>query len=82
VLLSLFSIITLLTNRLHQWGGLQTATAAWYNKPRPTFSDAIASVRQYLWQEGKFCTSSEQDDMVKLPRSQVLLWQQALAWAA
>lgn len=82
VLLGLFSLVTLLANGLHQGGYLQTAKAAWYDKRQPTFSDAIASVRQYLWQESKFCTSTQQEDMVKLPRAQVLLWQQALAWAA
>jgi hypothetical protein len=82
VLLGLFSLVTLLAERLQTLGYLQTATAAWYEKRQPTFSDAIASVRQYLWQHSNFCTSTQQDDMVKLPRAQVLIWQQALAWAA
>jgi hypothetical protein len=54
----------------------------WYEKRQPTFSDAIASVRQYLWQESNCYTSTGQEDMVNLPRAQVLLCQQALAWAA
>ena len=82
VLLGLFSIVTLLTNRLQIRGHLQTGTAAWYDKQQPTFSDAIASVRKYVWQQSKFCTSADQDDMVKLPPAKVRLWQQALAWAA
>jgi DDE superfamily endonuclease len=82
VLLGLFSLVTLLAERLQALGCLQTATAAWYDKPQPTFSDAIGSVRQYLWQQSNFCTSTQQDDIVKLPRAQVLIWQQALAWAA
>jgi hypothetical protein len=82
VLLGLFSLVTLLAERLQALGYLQTAAAAWYDKPQPTFSDAIGSVRQYLWQQSNFYTSAHQEDMVKLPRAQVLLWQQALAWAA
>lgn len=49
VLLALFSIIKLLSNRLQILGHLQTAKAAWYKKQQPTFSDAMASVRKYLW---------------------------------
>ena len=82
VLLGLFSIVTLLAHRLQILGSLQTAKAAWYEKRQPTFSDAMASVRQYVWQKSNFCTSTSQDDMVKLPRQQILIWQQALAWAA
>jgi hypothetical protein len=82
VLFGLFSIVSLLAERLQTLGYLQTARAAWYEKQQPTFSDAIASVRQYLWQQSNFYTSTQQADMVKLPREQVLIWQQALAWAA
>jgi hypothetical protein len=82
VLLSLFSLITLIADRLHKQGKLQVSMAAWYEKKHPTFSDAIASVRQLIWQESSFSTSALKDDMVKLPRGQLQLLQQALAWAA
>jgi hypothetical protein len=42
----------------------------------------MASVRQLLWQKSSFSMSDSTDDMVKLPRGQLLLFQQALAWAA
>jgi hypothetical protein len=82
VLLGLFSLITLIADRLDRQGKLQISTASWYEKKQPTFSDAIASVRQLLWQEINFCISTQKDDVVKLPREQLLLLQQALAWAA
>lgn len=48
-LLGLFSLVTLLALQLTQTQPLPARTAAWYAKPEPTFSDAIAFVRFYLW---------------------------------
>jgi hypothetical protein len=81
-LLGLFSIITILADQLQRLGKLQTASAAWYEKQSPTFSDAIASVRGYCWRKSSFCTSQNQLDMIKLPPEVVQIWQEALAWAA
>jgi hypothetical protein len=50
-LLALFSIVTLLAGRLPARERRQLAIAAWYLKPRPTFSDALAVVRRSLWRE-------------------------------
>jgi hypothetical protein len=50
-LLALFSIVTLLAGRLPARERRQVAIAAWYLKPRPTFSDALAVVRRSLWRE-------------------------------
>lgn len=82
VLLALFSIVTLLAERLQQQQKLLTATTAWYRKSQPTFSDALASVRQHLWQKNIICMSQENDDMVKISKAQLRLWQQTIAWAA
>ncbi len=46
-LFGLFSIITILAHRNSDC--ISIRTSAWYQKPRPTFSDAIAAVRQQLW---------------------------------
>lgn len=81
-LLGLFSIVTLLADQLVKMDCLEVNSSAWYEKKRPTFSDAIASVRAYLWQECDFCTSASEQDMIKIPRQQFLIWNQALAWAA
>jgi hypothetical protein len=82
VLLGLFSIVTLLANRLQQQGQLQIAASAWYKKEKPTFSDAIAAVRRLLWQEINFSTSDKQDEMVKIPKSLLQHFRQVLAYAA
>lgn len=80
VLLGLFSLVTLIADKLQGEGKLITKTSAWYQKTLPTFSDAIASGRQALWDQSSFSTSSSEDDMVKIPRQQLQLFQQALAW--
>ena len=49
VLFGLFSIVTLLADRLARGGTLPVRQAAWYRKPRATFSDAIALERERLW---------------------------------
>lgn len=56
-LLGLFSLVSLLTFRLTQDQPLPVRTAAWYTKPEPTFSDAIAFVRFYLWTHMEFIHS-------------------------
>jgi hypothetical protein len=68
LLLGLFSLITLLANALLTHHDLTVRTAAWYPKPLPTFSDAIALVRRTLWAYLTFQTSLEEPDMVKVPR--------------
>jgi len=56
LLLGLFSFITLLTNRLLTTADCPVRTAAWYAKPAPTFSDAMALVRRSLWLSVAFYT--------------------------
>ena len=56
LLLGLFSFITLLTDRLLTADGCPVRTAAWYAKPAPTFSDALALVRRSLWLSATFST--------------------------
>lgn len=82
ILLGLFSLITLMAQALHLKGKLVTKTSAWYQKQWPTFSDAIASVRQALWNTKTFSTSYFEGDIIKIPRQQLQLFQQALVWAA
>ena len=68
-LLGLFSLVALFADR--QKGRMSNAVrrAAWYEKPHPTFCDALALVRKGLWaQEASFCGSAWETDMVKVPR--------------
>jgi DDE superfamily endonuclease len=67
ILLGLFSLVTLLAHLHAQRGKLPVRQAAWYSKPLPTFSDALAIVRQQLWQHLYFQPSHFQGDVRKIP---------------
>jgi hypothetical protein len=67
-LLSLYSIVTLTAHQLLQQGALIIRTTAWYAKVHPTFSDAIALVRQHVWAHMRFSTSQQEADMIQIPR--------------
>ncbi len=49
VLLGLFSWATLAAHALQKQHPMTQRRAAWYDKPAPTFVDAIALVRRHLW---------------------------------
>ena len=53
-LLGLFSVVTLLAHQAARRRRLSVRRAAWYAKPRPTFSDALAAVRRQIWHEECF----------------------------
>jgi hypothetical protein len=65
-LLGLFSLVTLLANTHARKGKSPVRQAAWYCKPLPTFSDAVALVRQELWQHRYFQLSKKQYDVRKI----------------
>jgi hypothetical protein len=83
-LLGLFSMVTLLA---HQYMAKKSAKAvvrraAWYEKQRPTFSDALALVRKELWaREETFCGSYAESDTVKVPRALVERLTDAVCYA-
>jgi hypothetical protein len=66
-LLGLFSLVTLLAACLTKDQPLPVRTAAWYVKSEPTFSDAIAFVRYYLWTHMEFTGSPAQTTPVLFP---------------
>ena len=83
ILLGLFSWTTLAAHVLQDRSPMTQRTAAWYDKPSPTFVDAIALVRRRLWlaSEG-FSLSVADPDIQELP---VALFHQlvdSLAYAA
>jgi hypothetical protein len=69
VLLGLFSIVTLLAHRIALRGTLPVPQTAWYAKQKPTFSDAIALVRQRLWLHTKPLTSRSRHAVITIPRA-------------
>ena len=82
MLLGLFSLVTLLATRLVRDGKLPVRTAAWYAKPTPTFSDALAAVRRHWWRTTASCMSTREQAMIKLPRQIVRRLSEAVYYAA
>jgi len=68
-LLGLYSLITVWAHGLMAAPGtaVRPHPAAWYNKSRPTFSDAIAAVRRVLWTPKDFSMSRYQTESVEIP---------------
>jgi hypothetical protein len=81
-LLALFSIVTLMAGRLPARERRQVAQAAWYRKPQPTFSDALAAVRWAIWREQAFATSRRRSDSTKVRFALPDAWAYALCHAA
>ena len=81
-LLGLFSLVTLLAHQHLADPTPITRQAAWYHKPRPTFSDALALVRRELWDASLFDTSLPATQMVQIPRAVLDRWTEALCYAA
>lgn len=82
VLLGLFSLVTLRADCLCTRHTMPVRLAAWYTKERPTFADAIALTRRYLWSSCHFSTSSHRRDVVKVPRSLLERLTDAVCYAA
>jgi hypothetical protein len=73
-LLGLFSVVTLLAHPRMTVAAARPARrvvrhAAWYRKPSPTFSDALALGRRELWRHQTFQTSAPADEVAKVPRA-------------
>lgn len=81
-LLGLFSLVTLMADTLHARGALTAAQSAWYKKPLPTFSDALASVRTVLWRHTSFPMSKPQTETLEIPRPLFERLTSTLAYAA
>jgi hypothetical protein len=82
-LLGLFSLITLFAHRRMAPSTEETVRrVAWYRKPHPTFSDALALVRMVLWAYATFYGLPAQSDTVKVPRAYLQRLTDAVCYAA
>ncbi len=81
-LLGLFSLVTLLAHQQASGQPLLVGQAAWYVKVRPTFSDALASVRRELWNCSLFYTCSVKTDIQELQQVLMERFAQTLCYAA
>jgi len=81
-LLGLFALVTVFAQQLLQGQPLPVRQAAWYTKAQPTFSDALALVRQQLWPVTLSYLSPANPDIVEIPRALFERFIQTLAFAA
>jgi hypothetical protein len=66
-LLGLFSLVVLLTGRLHADGRVPAHGAAWYRKAEATFSDCLAVVRRHGWRAQYLVNSAPEAESVLIP---------------
>ncbi|MEA5465731.1 IS701 family transposase [Leptothoe sp. PORK10 BA2] len=81
-LLALFSIVTALADQLQKQQPFTLPKTIWYHKTLPTFADALALVRQRLWQLKTFQMSMHEPEMVKVPVDLFNTWSDLLCYAA
>jgi len=67
LILGLFSLVTLLAHHLQTNFTWTIRQKSWYSKPLPTFADALALVRRFLW-ASTFSMSFKSTDIIKVPR--------------
>jgi hypothetical protein len=79
-LLGLFSFVTLLAHQRVRRNKLPFRRTAWYAKPRPTFSDALAVVRKSLWSNFDFRPSRKRDDRQKISPKLLERFTEALSY--
>ena len=82
ILLSLFSLVTLLASRLKVRQRIPILSSSWYHKPVPTFSDAIAAVRRHLWAHANLFISPTTTHKEKSIPPLLELLSEALCYAA
>ncbi len=89
VLLALYSLVALMATQRHAVTPITSRRSAWYVKEHVTFSDALATVRDSLWQamipndrENHSSMSRKQDDSVKIPRLLYQRWLSTLCYPA
>jgi hypothetical protein len=81
-LLGLFSLVTLYADPRMEPTGAVVRQAAWYRKPLPTFSDALALTRRECWGYLAFGMSACDLDTRKVPRAFLDRLTDALCYAA
>ncbi len=83
VLFGLFSLVTLAAHEHYREKAFSPGSAAWYCKPLPTFSDALATLRVCLWPcSGVFARSSRGREVKEIPVPLLDRLVEALCYAA
>ncbi len=68
-LVALYSVVTLMAERLIETNVCPVRKSAWYAKEVATFSDTIALVRRCLWSESHISMSGSTPEVIKVPRA-------------
>nr|MDQ2897765.1 hypothetical protein [Actinomycetota bacterium] len=79
---ALFSLVTLLAHPQLREASGPIRQAAWYRKRAPTFADAFALVRREIWVHETFRLSSEEAEMVQVPRVLLERFTETLCYVA
>ncbi len=83
ILLGLFSMVTLAAHEHYREEAFPPRSAAWYCKPLPTFSDALATLRVRLWPcSGVFARSTRGREVKEIPVPLLDRLVEALCYAA
>jgi hypothetical protein len=80
-LFGLYSVVTLLAYALHPSGKIPIQRTAWYDKPQATFADALAAVRQHLWDALSYSTSAHNPHLIEIPKSELYRLAQAVCYS-
>ena len=75
-------MVSLLAHRLGAEEGLSVRQTSWYQKAWPTFANALAEVRWYLWSQAHFSMSHSETEMVKIPKTLFDRFTDTLCYAA
>ncbi len=81
-LFELFSIVVLFAHELLPQPQWHLRQSAWYVKSCPTFIDALALVRSYLWASRLFQRSPSDTMSINVPSDVFGCWLEALCYAA
>lgn len=66
ILMSLYTIVCLIGNRLNEEAPLIAEKAAWYDKETVTFSDLLKAVRVALWKDNLFFRKGFSDPSIQI----------------
>ena len=80
--LGLYSLISLLAERMREQQGLTVRRDAWDAKERVTFAETLAMVRRWRWAEHHFQLSQTAADLRKVPRAFFARLTETLCYAA
>ena len=68
-LLGLYSLVTLLGQRLYPKGDIPYQQTVWYRKQQATFADVFFAVRRHLWGNFLYPTLPQNPDVILVPRA-------------